>query len=103
MSATLTPELGSLKKVVLHSPAVLKLEEDGRGGLSGQDADGDGGGALSQFYLRLPRKDKRLVIYVFLKVSGLCGWEWTILGGGKVAAAFSFYAGIHEQRRSEIF
>ena len=28
MSATLSPELNALKKVVLHSPAVLKLEEE---------------------------------------------------------------------------
>ena len=28
MSATLSPELNDLKKVVLHSPAVLKLEEE---------------------------------------------------------------------------
>lgn len=62
MSATLSPELESLKKVVLHSPAILKLEEESELGHGGKAAQ------LVQFYLRLPRKDKNLVIYVFLKV-----------------------------------
>mmetsp|Transcript_32521 Transcript_32521/g.59793 ORF Transcript_32521/g.59793 Transcript_32521/m.59793 type:complete len:701 (-) Transcript_32521:44-2146(-) len=66
MSATLSPELDSLKRVVLHSPAVLKLEEDNRRS-SGKD------GSLSQFYLSLPRKDKNLVLYVFLKLGLLKG------------------------------
>ena len=57
MSATLPPELNSLKKVVLHSPVVVKLEEDERKA-----------GGLSQFFLKTPKKDKRLVVYVFLKV-----------------------------------
>lgn len=63
MSATLSPELNSLKKVVLHSPAVLKLEEDN----DTKDAKAKQG-SLTQFYLTLPKKDKNLVIYVFLKV-----------------------------------
>mmetsp|Transcript_15919 Transcript_15919/g.36710 ORF Transcript_15919/g.36710 Transcript_15919/m.36710 type:complete len:679 (-) Transcript_15919:287-2323(-) len=66
MSATLSPELNSLKKVVLHSPVVLKLEND--------DANkNDGSGHLTQFYLELPRKDKNLVLYVFLKLGLLKG------------------------------
>lgn len=64
MSATLSPELNSLKKVVLHSPAVLKLEEDDDNS-KGKKKDGN----LTQFFLSLPKKDKTLVIYVFLKVS----------------------------------
>jgi ATP-dependent RNA helicase DDX56/DBP9 len=66
MSATLSPELNSLKKVVLHSPVVLKLEQD-------EHKDGKGGGQLTQFYLQLPRRDKNLVIYVFLKLGLLKG------------------------------
>jgi ATP-dependent RNA helicase DDX56/DBP9 len=65
MSATLSPELNKLKHVVLHSPAVLKLEED-EGGV---DASGGADGYLMQYYLDLPSKDKFLVLYVFLKVS----------------------------------
>ena len=61
MSATLSPELDSLKKIVLHSPVVVKLEQEEQKRSQGQ---------LAQFYLRLPKKDKNLVIYVFLKVSG---------------------------------
>lgn len=64
MSATLTPELNALKRVVLHSPAVLKLEEDDGEKSAGKTE----GGNLSQFYLNLPKRDKTLVIYVFLKV-----------------------------------
>uniref|UniRef100_A0A7S4ABF3 RNA helicase n=2 Tax=Pseudo-nitzschia australis TaxID=44445 RepID=A0A7S4ABF3_9STRA len=66
MSATLSPELNSLKKVVLHSPVVLKLENE--------DANkNDGSGHLTQFHLPLPRKDKSLVLYVFLKLGLLKG------------------------------
>jgi ATP-dependent RNA helicase DDX56/DBP9 len=64
MSATLSPELNSLKKVVLHSPVVLKLE---------QEEASRKGGQLTQFYLQLPRNDKNLVIYVFLKLGLLKG------------------------------
>lgn len=66
MSATLSPELNSLKKVVLHSPVVLKLENE-------EVSKNDGSGHLTQFYLQLPRKDKNLVLYVFLKLGLLKG------------------------------
>mmetsp|Transcript_13452 Transcript_13452/g.16314 ORF Transcript_13452/g.16314 Transcript_13452/m.16314 type:complete len:474 (+) Transcript_13452:167-1588(+) len=69
MSATLSPELNSLKKVVLHSPAVLKLEEDDGAIVSGKKKEGN----LSQFYLTLPSSDKNLVLYVFLKLGLLKG------------------------------
>ena len=65
MSATLSPELNKLKHVVLHSPAVLKLEEDEDEIAGGAAGDGN----LMQYYLDLPGKDKFLVMYVFLKVS----------------------------------
>lgn len=64
MSATLSPELNSLKKVVLHSPVVLKLEQE--------EADRSAG-QLTQFYLQTPKKDKNLLIYVFLKLGLLKG------------------------------
>eukprot|EP00533_Pseudo-nitzschia_delicatissima_P007968 CAMPEP_0116087674 /NCGR_PEP_ID=MMETSP0327-20121206/5483_1 /TAXON_ID=44447 /ORGANISM="Pseudo-nitzschia delicatissima, Strain B596" /LENGTH=678 /DNA_ID=CAMNT_0003578745 /DNA_START=79 /DNA_END=2115 /DNA_ORIENTATION=- len=66
MSATLSPELNSLKKVVLHSPVVLKLENE-------EANKNNGSGHLTQFHLELPRKDKNLVIYVFLKLGLLKG------------------------------
>ena len=59
MSATLSAEVNSIKKVLLHSPVVLKLEEDD---------DALANRRLKQFYLCLPKKDKGLVVYVFLKV-----------------------------------
>jgi len=64
MSATLSPELDSLKKVVLHSPVILKLENEEKN---------NGIGHLTQFHLKLPRMDKNLVIYVFLKLGLLKG------------------------------
>mmetsp|Transcript_111180 Transcript_111180/g.166552 ORF Transcript_111180/g.166552 Transcript_111180/m.166552 type:complete len:664 (-) Transcript_111180:91-2082(-) len=64
MSATLSPELNSLKKIVLHSPVVLKLEQEEKDRSAGK---------LMQFYLTLPKKDKNLVIYVFLKLGLLKG------------------------------
>jgi ATP-dependent RNA helicase DDX56/DBP9 len=64
MSATLSPELDSLKKIVLHSPVVLKLEQE-----EAQRAKGQ----LKQFYVSLPKKDKNLVLYVFLKLGLLKG------------------------------
>jgi len=67
MSATLSPELNSLKRVVLHSPAILKLEEED------ERKAGRKEGQLSQFYLNLPKKDKNLVVYVFLKLGLLKG------------------------------
>ena len=66
LSATLSPELDALKKVVLHSPAILKLEEE-------DDSRNARDGTLLQFYLKLPPKDKNLVIYVFLKLGLLKG------------------------------
>ncbi len=72
MSATLSPELNSLKKVVLHSPAVLKLEEadnDSEALTSTEKGKNDQKSSLTQLYLTLSKNDKNLVLYVFLKVS----------------------------------
>jgi len=67
MSATLSQDVISLKKILLHSPAILKLEE----------AEGDDAGGkkrlLQQYYLTIPKNDKQLVIYVFLKLGLLKG------------------------------
>lgn len=56
MSATLSPDLEKFKKVVLHNPAVLKLEETAAVG------------HLLQFYLESPEQDKFLTLYVFIKL-----------------------------------
>jgi len=70
MSATLSPELHKLKGVVLHSPAILKLEEDEESNFPGAGGQGN----LVQFYLSLPTaRDKYLVLYVFLKLGLLKG------------------------------
>ena len=64
LSATLSPEMESLKRIVLNSPVVLKLE---------QNESKDATGHLKQFYLSLTKKDKNLVVYVFLKLGLLKG------------------------------
>lgn len=61
MSATLSPELEKFKKLVLHNPVVLKLEES------------QGQGKLRQFYLESHEADKFLIMYVFLKLNLLQG------------------------------
>lgn len=64
MSATLSPELESLKKIVLNSPVTLKLEDE---------EESQSSSALKQFYVKLPKIDKNLVLYVFLKLGLLRG------------------------------
>ncbi|CAB9505028.1 RNA helicase DBP9 [Seminavis robusta] len=64
MSATLSEDVDSIKKIFLNSPVILKLEEDDDVGVNRK---------LKQFYLCLPKKDKGLVIYVFLKLGLLRG------------------------------
>jgi len=66
MSATLSTELDQLKQIVLHSPAVIKLEDV-------SDKKKKQIGKLMQFYLSLPEKDKYLCIFVFLKLGLLKG------------------------------
>jgi ATP-dependent RNA helicase DDX56/DBP9 len=61
MSATLSSELDKFKKVVLHNPAILRLEED------------KSQGNLLQFYLEATESDKFLTLYVFLKLGLLQG------------------------------
>ena len=50
MSATLSPELEELKRLVLHSPAILRLE--------GDESDG----RLTQFFVHVPAEDRFLVL-----------------------------------------
>lgn len=56
ISATLSPELDKFKKVVLHNPAILKLNESTQSG------------HLLQMYLRTTEADKFLILYVFIKL-----------------------------------
>ena len=61
LSATLSPELEKFKKLVLHNPVILKLEES------------QSKGNLVQFYLESSENDKFLILYVFLKLGLLQG------------------------------
>ena len=69
MSATLPDELAKLKSVMLNSPAIVKLEEEDED----EQEDGKKKMLMSQFYLGVPKKDKNLVLYVFLKLGLLKG------------------------------
>jgi ATP-dependent RNA helicase DDX56/DBP9 len=62
LSATLSPELDSLKQILLHSPVTVRLEQE--------EVQR---GQLKQFYVALPASDKRLLVYVFLKLGLLKG------------------------------
>ena len=57
MSATLSPELDKFKRIVLHNPAILKLEDEK-----------SSVGHLLQFYLESSEVDKYLILYVFIKL-----------------------------------
>ena len=61
MSATLSDDLEKLKKVVLRSPVILRLEMGKRDG------------QLRQFYLSIPRDDKDLLLYAFIKLGVITG------------------------------
>lgn len=61
VSATLSPELDKFKRVVLHNPVVMRLEEEANNG------------HLLQFYLSSTDDDKFLILYVFIKLGLLQG------------------------------
>ena len=62
MSATLSSDLEELKRTVLHTPAVLKLEE------------GSSDGHLAQFFVNVEtRFDKYLMLYALIKLNLISG------------------------------
>lgn len=56
VSATLSPQLEKFKKVVLHNPIVVKVDDN----VSNDN--------LLQFYLESSESDKFLIVYVFIKL-----------------------------------
>ena len=87
MSATLSAELDKFKRVVLHNPALLKLEEP------------EGASNLMQFYLKSTEKDKFLILYVFIKLGllqvslFLFATFWMIFTGVTYFFVFMIFAG----------
>eukprot|EP01006_Ploeotia_vitrea_P034287 TRINITY_DN65733_c8_g1_i1.p1 TRINITY_DN65733_c8_g1~~TRINITY_DN65733_c8_g1_i1.p1 ORF type:complete len:672 (-),score=369.09 TRINITY_DN65733_c8_g1_i1:1827-3785(-) len=63
MSATLSPEVEELQKVILNNPVVLELD----------DTSSKMAGQLTQFYLRISASDKFLLAYAFLKLNIIRG------------------------------
>lgn len=61
MSATLSSDLEELKRTVLHSAAILKLEE------------GSTDGQLTQFVVEVNRFDKNLLLYALIKLGLISG------------------------------
>jgi len=63
LSATLSPALEGLKRLVLHAPGIVKLEE----GPGGEE------GGLTQFYLRTPSDDKFLALVALFRLRLISG------------------------------
>ncbi|XP_004349501.2 ATP-dependent RNA helicase dbp9 [Capsaspora owczarzaki ATCC 30864] len=63
MSATLSPDVDSLKRLMLHSPVILKLQES-------QLPDAD---RLMQYVIKCDMNDKFLLVFTFLKLRLLRG------------------------------
>lgn len=63
MSATLSPEVEAIKKLVLHNPVILKLEEPELPASS----------QLTQYHLKCEEEDKFVLIYAFLKLNLIRG------------------------------
>lgn len=61
MSATLTPEVEGLKKLILHTPVLLRLEEEEKTS------------NLTQYAVQVPENDKFLLLYVLLKMKLIRG------------------------------
>mmetsp|Transcript_47627 Transcript_47627/g.119920 ORF Transcript_47627/g.119920 Transcript_47627/m.119920 type:complete len:674 (-) Transcript_47627:46-2067(-) len=64
MSATLSDDVEKLREMVLHNPAVLKLEEE---------EDSTTQDLLSEFYYVIRREDKLLLLYTLLQLKLLKG------------------------------
>lgn len=61
LSATLSPQLDNLKRIVLHSPVVLKLE------------DSPDAATLTQLYVNVPSTDRYLLLYALLRLKLIAG------------------------------
>jgi ATP-dependent RNA helicase DDX56/DBP9 len=67
VSATLSPALVELKRLVLHSPVVLKVEDEAAAG-GASSSSGSGGGSLAQFYVRVGATDRYLLLFALIKL-----------------------------------
>ena len=63
MSATLSEDVRELEKLVLHNPAVVEISDEEHGTAQ----------RLAQYYLRVPAKDKYLLLYTLLKLKVVPG------------------------------
>mmetsp|Transcript_36223 Transcript_36223/g.84707 ORF Transcript_36223/g.84707 Transcript_36223/m.84707 type:complete len:627 (+) Transcript_36223:27-1907(+) len=68
LSATLSPSLLSLGRVVLSDPVTIEVEDSSLSHASKAKEE-----KLVQYYLPVPLKDKKLVLYVFLRLGLLQG------------------------------
>ena len=63
MSATLSDDVEELQKLVLHNPAIVDIS----------DAEHGTASRLAQYYIRVPEKDKHLLLYTLLKLKVVPG------------------------------
>ena len=63
LSATITPDLDSIRTLFLHNPETIDVAEDGA----------QAGGQLKQFWLRCSHADKFLVMYALFKLNRIPG------------------------------
>lgn len=62
-SATLSEEVTSLKKLILHNPVILKLEEPNLAPLT----------QLTHYYLNAEEEEKAVILYTLLKLPLISG------------------------------
>ena len=63
LSATITPDLDSIRSLLLHNPETIDVADDGAGE----------GGGLKQFWLQCSHADKFLVMYALFKLNRIPG------------------------------
>ena len=66
LSATITPDLDSIRTLFLHNPETVDVDDSAGSG-------GAGGGGLKQYWLRCSHEDKFLVMYALFKLNRIPG------------------------------
>lgn len=73
LSATLSDDLDSLKALLLHSPVIIKIDDEPAGGADGANSNLKSGRTLKQYSISAVGDEKFLFTYVTLKLNLLRG------------------------------